>query len=440
MIAALTLAGCSDQSTESSAEPTLEPYNSSSELSACSPRGVLAQTVVLVPKGLLLDEVKSRLAQIPSPITSRNRLAAQEKALAVVDWILKAYYHGLLVGGTSAATQAKVLKLIESIYCLVKLPPPHFPPGALGHDGAIAVVTPHSHETLVITGNGQAGVNIPAAAVPRTTTIVISRLPDTPEPLLTTLSQFPPFYLFTSTPEVEFREEVVTGICVRDFETLPQHGLRLAHNVGTVFGQVEVLPPAEVGFLDCDLDPQEFGLLRGGARGGLAWAERLFLPAPLHASVAALVTAGVGGTTRKFSPFGAVDPNSNPARHEYNPDAATFGSLAAHPGETVTPPSVRITSNDDDDDPVVGASVVFAVTSGGGLINGGSGPVTVVTNANGVASLSSWQLGGSPGINTVTATPQTIEGEEQTDLEPYQPAADFSPASLTFTATAGGND
>lgn len=440
LIATLALAGCSDQSSESPAEPTLEPYDSTGELSACSPLGVLAQIIVLVPKRVLLDAVKARFAQIPGRITSGNRRTAQEKALALVDWILKAYYQGQLVGGESAATQAKVLKLITSIYCLVKLPPPNFPAGALGDDGAVAVVTPNSDETLVITGNLQAAVNVPAGAAPQATTIVITRLPDSPEPLLTSLSQFPPFYLYTSTPEVEFDEEVITGICVRDFETLPED-LRLAHNVGTVFGQIEILPPAEVGFLGCDPEPEGFGFFGGGARGGLAWAQRLLLPAPLHAS-AALLTSGVGGTTRKFSPFGVVDPNSNPAVHDYNPDAATFGSLAAPPGETVTSPSVRILSNDEDpvaERPVAGVSVVFAVTSGGGLINGGTGPVTVTTNANGVASLSSWQLGGSPGINTVTATPQTIEGEEQTDSDPYQPAANFSPVSLTFTATAAGD-
>ncbi len=432
LIAALFTAGCSDQSSESPSEPSLGPSDATSEISACSPLGVLAQIVLLVPKKVLLDAIKTRLSQVPTSITSRNRLTAQEKALLLVDFILKAYYRGDLVGGKSAATQAKVLKLIESIYCLVNLPPPNFPAGTLGDDAAIAVVTPNSPATLVITGNLQAAVNIPAGAAPQATTITIIRLPNTPEPLLTSLSQFPPFYQYTSTPEVTFDEEVITGICVQDFETLPAN-LRIGHNLGIVFGQFEVLPPASVGFLGCDTN---LGLLDGG-RGSFGWATRLLLPTPLHAASAALISAGVGGTTRKFSPFGVVDPASNPADNAYSPNEAAFGSLAAAPGGTVTPPSVRL-SGSVDGDPVIGAPVVFTVTGGGGLINGGSGPVTVLTNVNGVASLASWQLGNTPGPNSVTATPQTIAGQTISNTTPYKPNAEFAPASLTFTATAAG--
>lgn len=49
---------------------------------------------------------------------------------------------------------------------------------------------------------------------------------------------------------------------------------------------------------------------------------------------------------------------------------------------------------------VVGASVTFAIASGGG--SGTS--LTTTTNGNGIAQVGSWVLGGSPGLNTMTAT------------------------------------
>lgn len=61
-------------------------------------------------------------------------------------------------------------------------------------------------------------------------------------------------------------------------------------------------------------------------------------------------------------------------------------------------PAVRLT--DAEGDPVAGVDVTFAVTSGGG-----SGTnLTVVTNANGIAQVGSWTVGGGGGTNTMTAT------------------------------------
>lgn len=62
------------------------------------------------------------------------------------------------------------------------------------------------------------------------------------------------------------------------------------------------------------------------------------------------------------------------------------------------PPSVVV--RDDQGIPVPGVEVEFTVTTGGGSVVGS--PDT--TNANGVATLTSWKLGGVVGPNTVTAT------------------------------------
>ncbi len=71
------------------------------------------------------------------------------------------------------------------------------------------------------------------------------------------------------------------------------------------------------------------------------------------------------------------------------------------------PPSVRVT--DANSNPVSGVNVTFTVTAGGGTTNPASGAV-VATNASGIASLTSWTLGASPGANTVTATAAGLSG------------------------------
>ncbi len=61
-------------------------------------------------------------------------------------------------------------------------------------------------------------------------------------------------------------------------------------------------------------------------------------------------------------------------------------------------PVVRVT--DSLSNPVPNATVTFAVRGGGGSVTGG----TVTTNAVGVAQVGKWTLGGSAGVNTLTAT------------------------------------
>jgi hypothetical protein len=165
--------------------------------------------------------------------------------------------------------------------------------------------------------------------------------------------------------------------------------------------------------------------------------EQALLPQPLHAATLALATTGVGGTTKKFSPFGTVDVTSNPASLGFSPNAGAFASLAALPGGGVTAPSIELRS--DNGAPIANWPVTFAVTGGGGLINGGAGPVTVTTGPNGVASLTTWTLGAA-GTNTVSATPTPVSQlpAEPDPTQAFRPAGQFAPTSLSFTATAAG--
>ena len=74
---------------------------------------------------------------------------------------------------------------------------------------------------------------------------------------------------------------------------------------------------------------------------------------------------------------------------------------SAPAGSAVTAPAVLIT--DQFGNPVSGVSVTFTVTAGDGSITPAS-PATVQTGANGIAALTGWTLGATPGTNSVQAT------------------------------------
>jgi hypothetical protein len=73
-------------------------------------------------------------------------------------------------------------------------------------------------------------------------------------------------------------------------------------------------------------------------------------------------------------------------------------------GPVATAPAVRIT--DANGNPVSGFTVVFVPATGSGSVTGGS----AVTNAAGVAAVSSWVLGTTTGPQSLTATAGTLAG------------------------------
>uniref|UniRef100_UPI003593F311 MBG domain-containing protein n=1 Tax=Aquiflexum sp. TaxID=1872584 RepID=UPI003593F311 len=78
-------------------------------------------------------------------------------------------------------------------------------------------------------------------------------------------------------------------------------------------------------------------------------------------------------------------------------------------------PSVLVT--DANSNPVSGVSVTFTVASGGGSITGG----TATSDASGIATVGSWTLGSTAGMNTLTASSTGLTG-----------------SPLTFTSTGVG--
>lgn len=437
LIVGSLLLACSEQPTEVPNRP--EPPAAGPQVDVgsapCTLDTLINRAAKLFPPSPQLTAIVLALKALPQRPQERISAIIRRAVFGIIDIFVKAYNAGKLAGGKSAATQANLLAFINGLYCFVGLPQPNIPLGALDpSDGAIAVIMPNSPQTLVQPPSKHSGLSFPAASVPVPVTITISRLPDLPGPLRTSLNQFPLFFEFTSSPDVTFTKDVTAGVCV--VNDLPTGGsLRLAHNVSPFgFGDVEILPPATAPVVCGDLPV--IGSAQGSSgfmAGPLRSLARAILPTELHATSIALITTGVGGTLKHVSPFGTVDTASNPGSLKKNPNDATFDGLQAPPGGSVTPPSVKVTSKNGRT--INKVPVVFAVTAGGGSINGGT-TATVNTDANGIASLSSWVLGSSPGANTVTATPTHVD--QVGTATPYKPEAAFDPAFLTFTATAAG--
>lgn len=278
------------------------------------------QIRVLFPAGAALqDAALSQIAGVRQQVTASNTAQARSRALALVDFTLTSLRDGRLVGGTSASTRTAASRLVDGVYQLVGLDPPRLPDGSLTNDGTAQVVGPEGG--LVVSPSGVAGVQIPPGALGQQVLVVVTRLPATPTPgtgpLPTSLKQYPPFYEFSTYPNVpQFGDSMRVGICQVTDPASPLYPpgshdrLRLAHGVGT---SVEILERVGVSdFLRCtnvSADRSASGVKSRGwgaaLRSLVADAIGLLSPVPVYAA-----HGGLGGKIKSFSPFGAVDPTS----------------------------------------------------------------------------------------------------------------------------------
>lgn len=114
-------------------------------------------------------------------------------------------------------------------------------------------------------------------------------------------------------------------------------------------------------------------------------------------TLAARVEAnGVSNNPVVFTATGLAGPPASMVAVSLTTQAAPAGSNVGDP------PSVIV--RDASGIPVSGVAVTFSVTAGGGTVVGS--PAT--TDANGIATLSSWRLGPQSGLNTVTATASNL--------------------------------
>ncbi|HEV8122979.1 MAG TPA: Ig-like domain repeat protein [Gemmatimonadales bacterium] len=197
-------------------------------------------------------------------------------------------------------------------------------------------------------------------------------------------------------------------------------------------------------FLAESLDVQ----LVDGSGNGVAGRQIAFTPSPNNGSAAptsvvtdvngmassrwtlgaaagaqSLIASGVGFSVT----FNAVATSDVPTQM-----AITAGNNQTATAGTAVPvdPTVRV--RDVGGNNVPNVSVTFTVTGGGGTVTGpsGSGTSTIVsTDAGGLATLTSWTLGGTAGANTMSATASGPSGP-----------LTGSPLLFTATGTAGPPD
>lgn len=338
-----------------------------------------AQLNALFPAGPLRTEATARFNAMLKAAKSGDLPGAQSLMFRLVEYTIGLFYQGQLTGERSTGTQAALSGFIDALYCTVGLPQPNFPPGVFGDGGAVGVVTPTSPTTQIVTATQFAGVEVPASSAPTTTVIAVFRLPDVPAPLNTPLDQYPSFFEFMASPPVTFNQDVLVGACqVANFSAGDYSRLKLGHNLGTT--GFELLPRVTPPFLNCTaITPNGLAAGNPTVNGGCC----------------------LGGTTKNFSPFGAVDTLTSM-------DAASPPSFSGTPNSAVPSAQLpRIQIRTPLGNPVPGLTVTFAIPAGNeGSITG----AVQVTDANGFAKLGGWTLG--PGVlpNTVTATATPFPG------------------------------
>jgi hypothetical protein len=279
----------------------------------------------------------------------------------------------------------------------------------------VIITTPQGTAGLLVPENFAPDEDVDGNPIPGVVVTVTGNLTT---PLNTPLDQYGQTVDLTASQEVEWREGGVTvAICVTVDEFLFDR-LRVGHEggLGPFFGAIEILPNADGDDVTAVVGTCSSGLgFRSGLGGLRSLAERMLLPQPLHAAVLLDKTGGVGGTTKRFSKFRAVDPEL-----ELVPRPTSTSGTAGAP--VTTPPSVLVRTQTELT-PIADIDVKFEVPDGS---PGEVSPEEVTTDDDGIAATDSWVLG--LGENTVIATPQA----------PI-PAITFTPASTTFTAEGTEN-
>jgi hypothetical protein len=288
---------------------------------------------------------------------------------------------------------------------------------------------------VVTTPSGNAGAQIPAGALSGNVTITITRLdpPTAPGqgPLATTLNQYGPYYeIATSPPNAVIGDSIRVGVCQVTDPSSPFYPpesihdrLRLAHTVGNT---VEVLERADVNdFLRCvnvSADARESNPLK-------RLASRILSPRSAWAA-----HGGLGGKTKKFSPFGAVDPLTGLS---VGPDIAIaasvdqddLGSVAFDGVNYLVATETRKSGN-------VSSIAVQLVSSTGALV-GSSIPIAAANNGgnpvvafDGTNYLVVWTtFGTSPGIRgQFISKTGTLAGSAFVIV----PTGQASPSALAF--------
>ena len=449
--AVVGMSACS--SDQHSATAAVEPTASATRLlPGSSLRCDLASGLQILTlfKGRAADTALYQFQQVNRDLGRHQPANATTDMFGLWKYTLDTYYAGNLRGGTSARTQTKTLALGKALYCLVGLDGSQLSLAVLDPGAAVQVVVPADTTQTVVTGDKQAGMQIPPGTLTAPVTVVITPIPGAytfpAGPLNTKLDQYGPFFEFQLVPAQTLTTAVTVAGCIQTpAGNAPPSSVDLAHNVGA---GIQILPKQSVSFLLCGggatalaPQPSAFELASNGEYGKAikrvgASVLGLFEPTEVYAG-----GAGIGGLTKNFSPFGGVDtavvmtlPSSFPAQ----PQLAPAGS------DVATAPTALIQTVNGHT-PLGGASVTMTVATGGGSIAASTNAsrstvATLTTDGTGLAGVPNWTLGAAT-ANSVTASgsitlPATISGFPIIGFDAGA-AVVVTGNPLTFTATSG---
>jgi hypothetical protein len=396
----LIISACSnDQAPTEPTGPSAPRITSSSTTLCPTPAKLVVQIVTLVKPGQgRLATALLKFDAMILAIVKHDQVKAQTRMFDLLGFLLREYNAGNLIAG---GTQTKLTTLINGLFCVVGFSAPTMPPSALGPDGAIGVVAPSPDTTTIVNSVATAGVQVPPQAAPSPTLITVIRLADDANPLNTHLDQYPAFYEIHASPPVTFLQPVTIGVCQVPNFTAPDFGrLKVGHNGATGF---EILPLAPASFLSpqaCEAlvtigaANRSGGLLGMALRGWSRFADHVLLPQYAQATVVG--TCCLGGTTKNFSPFGAVDTLVFATRVS----PARISGLISTPVPATLRPTVQVKSPVGN--PVQGLTVMFHRPAGN--YEGALTDAVQVTDANGIATLGGWILGAGLVPDSVVAT------------------------------------
>jgi hypothetical protein len=283
----------------------------------------------------------------------------QQIAFQLVDTTLKLFTAGKLIGGTGASTVQLAVTVLDAMLCSAGLPQTLTTASlGTGSTGAAQVIQPNAPTTTVVTGDQNAGVQVPQGNLKVTTLVTITPITG-PNcglyggPLCTPLAQFPPYYQYTFTPSVD--SAVVPNpftyeVCASTTNiNVPVSQLFLAHNVTNTTNGIttaQVLPKSATNLgLECDtqigmrpasgasvFELARHGDVRGAVESLASAAEGLFVTDAFAGGTKTSIT----GTAHSASPFGLVDvddiipyQNGQWSYHAPLPPGGTFATPPA---------------------------------------------------------------------------------------------------------------
>ena len=261
----------------------------------------------------LYQEAVVRFALVEAALLFKKKPLAQARALDLIDFLTD--NRANLINPNTQATRTRLANVIDAILCIVGLQPTGI---VLGPNTGIGVVPANNPTPVIITTpNGTTGLLVPQNVSPDKDVfgntipgVVVTVTSGGTTPLNTPLDQYGQTVDLTASQEVEWRAGGVTvAICVTADDSFFGR-LRVGHQggLGPFFGAIEILPNAAPGDVGAIVGTCSSGFGSLSTFGSLRdFAARVLLPQPLQAAVLA-VTGGVGGTTKRFSPFRAVDP------------------------------------------------------------------------------------------------------------------------------------